>query len=147
MDKRTINPIDILIAEDSPTDVMLMRDALEFAKVLNTLHVVDSGTEVMKFLRREGRHAGAPRPDLIFLDLGLPRKSGHEVLAEMKADEFLKAIPVVILTNSKAVEDVSKAYSHHANCYVKKPVDFEAFAGVVRNIHTFWFTVVTLPVV
>ena len=138
-------PIDILIVEDSPTDVMLMREALENAKVLTTLHVVDDGVEAMAFLRREAKYAAAPRPDLILLDLNMPRKNGQEVLAEIKSDERLKAIPVVILTTSKSDIDVSKAYGQHANCYITKPVDFDAFAEVVRSIQGFWFTVVTLP--
>jgi chemotaxis family two-component system response regulator Rcp1 len=138
-------PIDILIAEDSPTDVMLMREALEHAKMLNTLHVVDNGVEAMEFLHRKGKYNAAPRPDLILLDLNMPRKNGHEVLADIKASERLRAIPVVILTTSRADTDIVAAYGRHANCYIAKPVDFEAFAEVVRSIQNFWFTVVTLP--
>ncbi|MEO8425835.1 MAG: response regulator [Verrucomicrobiota bacterium] len=138
-------PIEILLAEDSPTDVMLTREALEHAKLLNNLHVVDNGMEAMEFLRRQGRHAAAPRPDLILLDLNMPRKNGHEVLAEIKADASLKAIPVVILTTSRTEADLMKAYGNHANCYIVKPVDFDAFAEVVRSIESFWFAVVTLP--
>ncbi len=139
------NPINILLADDSPTDVMLTREALAHAKVLNTLHVVEDGVEAMAFLRGEGRHAATVRPDLILLDLNMPRKNGLEVLAEIKADEFLRTIPVVILTTSRAEADIMKAYGSHANCYITKPVDFEAFAEVVRAIEGFWFTVVTLP--
>jgi CheY-like chemotaxis protein len=138
-------PIDILIAEDSPTDVMLMREALQHAKVLNTLHVVDNGVEALEFLRREGGHSGAPRPDLIMLDLNMPRKSGREVMMEIKADESLKTIPVVILTNSRTATDTGETHGQHANCYMTKPVDFDGFAEVVRSIESFWFTVVTLP--
>ncbi len=141
-ENRTIN---ILIVEDSPTDVMLTREALDHAKLLNHLHVVENGVEAMEFLHRQGKHGAAPRPDLILLDLNMPRKNGLEVLAEIKGDETLRAIPVVILTTSKAETDILKAYGHHANCYITKPVDFEAFAEVVRSIQTFWFSVVTLP--
>lgn len=138
-------PITILMAEDNSTDVMLTKEALAHAKVLNTLHVVDDGIEALDFLYRRGQHAKAPRPDLILLDLNMPRKNGQEVLAEIKADEKLKHIPVVILTTSKAEEDVVKAYGLFANCYVIKPVDFDVFAEVVRSIEQFWFSVVTLP--
>jgi CheY-like chemotaxis protein len=145
MNKPAFKPLDILIAEDNPTDVMLMREALEPAKALNTLHVVDDGVGVLEFLRRENRHAEAPRPDLILLDLDMLEKNGHEVLIEMKADEDLRAIPVVILTSSKDITDVAKAYGQYANCYVTKPMDFDAFTEAVREIHTFWLAVVTLP--
>jgi chemotaxis family two-component system response regulator Rcp1 len=138
-------PIDILIVEDNPTDVMLMQEALDHAKVLNNLHVVDNGVEAMAFLRRGGAYGDAPRPDLILLDLNMPRKNGQEVLVEIKADESLKTIPVVILTTSKAEMDVTQAYGNFANCYIAKPVDFDAFAEVVRSVRSFWFTVVTLP--
>jgi CheY-like chemotaxis protein len=137
--------ITILMAEDNSTDVMLTKEALAHAKVLNTLHVVEDGIEALDFLHRRGKHAKAPQPDLILLDLNMPRKNGQEVLAEIKADDRLKQIPVVILTTSKAEEDVVKAYGLHANCYVIKPVDFDVFAEVVRSIQQFWFTVVTLP--
>jgi CheY-like chemotaxis protein len=137
--------IVILMAEDNATDVMLTKEALAHAKVLNTLHVVEDGMEAMDFLHRRGKHAKAPRPDLILLDLNMPRKNGQEVLAEIKEDEKLKNIPVVILTTSKAEEDVVKAYGLYANCYVIKPVDFDVFAEVVRSIQQFWFSVVTLP--
>jgi CheY-like chemotaxis protein len=137
--------ITILMAEDNATDVMLTKEALAHAKVINTLHVVDDGIEALDFLHRRGKHGKAPVPDLILLDLNMPRKNGQEVLAEIKADEKLKHIPVVILTTSKAEEDVVKAYGLHANCYVIKPVDFDVFAEVVRSIQQFWFSVVTLP--
>ena len=138
-------PITILMAEDNATDVMITKEALVHAKLLNTLHVVSDGIEAMDFLHRRGKYPKVPRPDLILLDLNMPRKNGQEVLAEIKADDKLKFIPVVILTTSKAEEDVLKAYGLHANCYVVKPVDFEVFAEVVRSIEQFWFSVVRLP--
>jgi two-component system, chemotaxis family, response regulator Rcp1 len=138
-------PITILMAEDNATDIMLTKEALAHAKVLNTLHVVEDGIEALEFLHRRGKYAKMPRPDLILLDLNMPRKNGQEVLAEIKADDQLKHIPVVVLTTSKAEEDVLKAYGLFANCYVIKPVDFDVFAEVVRSIQQFWFSVVTLP--
>jgi two-component system response regulator len=140
-----IKPAEILLVEDSPTDVLLAREALEHAKVLNTLHVVSDGVEAMAFLRREAPYENVPRPDLVLLDLNLPRKDGREVLAEVKNDENLKRIPIVVLTTSRAEEDIFKAYGLHANCYVTKPVDFDQFADVVKMIENFWFTVVSLP--
>jgi two-component system, chemotaxis family, response regulator Rcp1 len=138
-------PIEILLVEDSPTDVLLTQEALENAKVLNNLQVVDNGEEAIAFLRRRGRYADKPRPDLILLDLNLPRKDGREVLLEIKADRSLKTIPVVVLTTSSAEEDVLRAYDAHANCFISKPVDFEQFARVVKSIEDFWFHVVVLP--
>ncbi len=138
-------PITILMAEDNATDVMLTKEALAHAKLLNTLYVVDDGIDALDFLHRRGKYAKAPHPDLILLDLNMPRKNGQEVLAEIKASDRLKHIPVVILTTSKAEEDIVKAYGLHANCYVIKPVDFDVFAEVVRSIQEFWFSVVTLP--
>ena len=138
-------PIEILLVEDSATDVMLAEEALEEAKMRNNLHVVKDGVEAMAFLRKQGKYSNVPRPDLMLLDLNMPRKDGREVLAEVKADVELKSIPVVVLTTSKAQEDVMKAYGLHANCYISKPVDFEQFTNVVRAIDQFWFTVVTLP--
>jgi two-component system response regulator len=140
-----IKPVDILLVEDSPTDVLLTEEALEHSKVLNNLHVVEDGVEAMAFLRREGKYADVPRPDLVLLDLNLPRKDGREVLGEMKSDENLKRIPVVVLTTSRAEEDIARAYGEHANCYIAKPVDFNQFADVVRTIENFWFTVVVFP--
>jgi len=140
-----IKPVDILLVEDSPTDVLLAQEALEQARLLNTLHVVSDGVEAMQFLRRESPYRDAVRPDLILLDLNLPRKDGREVLEEIKNDPVLKRIPVVVLTTSKAEEDVLNAYGLHANCYVSKPVDFEQFTNVVRAIESFWFSVVLLP--
>ena len=140
-----LKPIEILMVEDSPTDVLITEEALEQAKVRNHLHVVEDGVQAMAFLHQEDPYTQVPRPDLILLDLNLPRKDGREVLAEIKADEHLKTIPVVILTTSRAEEDVLKAYGLHANCYISKPVDFTRFMEVVRAIESFWFTVVTLP--
>ena len=137
--------IEILLVEDSSTDVMLTKAALVHAKVRNNLQVVKDGVEAMAFLRKQGQYAAMPRPDLILLDLNMPRKDGREVLMEVKADETLRTIPVVVLTTSQAQEDVLKAYGLHANCYISKPVDFEQFTNVVRAIDQFWFTVVTLP--
>ena len=141
----TGRPIEILLVEDSSTDVMLAEEALEAAKMRNNLHVVKDGVEAMAFLRKEGKYANMPRPDLMLLDLNMPRKDGREVLAEVKADDNLKTIPVVVLTTSQAQEDVLKAYGLYANCYISKPVDFEQFMNVVQAIDQFWFTVVTLP--
>ncbi len=137
--------IEILLVEDSESDALLAREALDYAKVLNRLNRVEDGQQAMDYLLRRGDYAGAARPGLILLDLNLPKKSGREVLAEIKADESLKTIPVVILTTSKAEEDVVRSYGLHANCYVTKPVEFESLAGVIRQIHGFWFGVVTLP--
>jgi chemotaxis family two-component system response regulator Rcp1 len=137
--------IQILMVDDNPTDIMLTREALKQAKLLVTLHVVVDGVEAMEFLRREGRFCDAPQPHLILLDVNMARKSGLEVLVEVKADSKLKAIPVVILTSSVAEADIMKAYGSHANCYIRKPVDFEGLVAVVRSIRSFWFTIVTLP--
>ncbi|WP_179401582.1 response regulator [Burkholderia guangdongensis] len=139
------NLVEILLVEDSPSDVLMTREALEYYKVLNPLHVVDDGVMAMEYLRRQGPYANARRPGLIILDLNLPRKSGREVLQELKSDPSLATIPVVILTTSKSEEDVMKSYGLHANCYISKPVDFEKFTEVVRNINAFWLGVVTLP--
>jgi CheY-like chemotaxis protein len=138
-------PIEILLVEDSAADVGLTVEAFKDAKIQNRMSVVEDGVEAMAFLRREGGHARAPRPDLILLDLNLPRKDGRLVLKEIKGEPALRNIPVVILTTSKGEEDVLKAYDLHANCYVKKPVDFNRFMEVVKSIENFWLTVVTLP--
>jgi CheY-like chemotaxis protein len=137
--------IEILLVEDNPGDVLLTREALRDSKMRNRLHVAADGVEALAFLRREGRHAGAPAPDLILLDLNLPRKDGREVLAEVKADPALRHIPVVILTSSQAEQDIARAYDLHANCYVTKPVDLDQFLTIVRSIEQFWFTIVKLP--
>ena len=140
-----VTPIELLLVEDSETDVRLTIEALHEAKVKNRLWVVDDGVEALEFLRRQGRYADAPRPDLILLDLNLPRKDGRQVLKEIKNDDSLKCIPVVILTTSKSEEDVLRAYELHANCYITKPVDFNRFMEVVKSIENFWLTVVSLP--
>jgi len=138
-------PIEILLVEDNPGDVRLTAEALRENKFRNKLNVVADGVEAMAYVRREGKYSDAPRPDLILLDLNLPKKDGREVLAEIKTDEDLKRIPVVILTTSKAEEDIFKTYDHHANCYVTKPVELDQFIKVVKTIQEFWFTIVTLP--
>jgi two-component system, chemotaxis family, response regulator Rcp1 len=145
MNRDKPQPIEILMVEDSPTDVLLAREALRHAKVLNHLHVVEDGVEAMAFLRREGPFADAPRPDLILLDFNLPRKDGREVLGEIKGDQDLQLIPVVVLTTSKAEEDVLRSYRLHANCFISKPVEFSSFATIIQSIENFWFSVVTLP--
>jgi CheY-like chemotaxis protein len=138
-------PVEILLVEDNPGDVRLTREALKSDRLWNTLQVVRDGVEAMAYLRREGEFRGAVRPDLILLDLNLPRKDGREVLAEIKADDDLKLIPVVVLTTSQAEEDVLKAYGSHANCYITKPVDLAKFMTVVKSIEHFWFAIVRLP--
>jgi CheY-like chemotaxis protein len=141
----TVRPIDILLVEDSPADVRLTREALKEAKILNTLHVVQDGMAALAFLRRQGQYADSPEPHLILLDLNLPKKDGREVLAEIKQDKNLRRIPVVILTTSRAEEDVVRSYNLHANAYVTKPVDLKQFLEVIRAIEAFWLAVVTLP--
>lgn len=140
-----VKPIDILLVEDNPGDVELAREALEDTKLHNRLHVVDDGEKALAFLRRQAPYADAPRPDLILLDLNLPRKDGREVLAEIKSDDHLKRIPVVILTTSRAEEDVLKTYDLHANCYISKPIDLNQFMRVVKSIEDFWLSIVVLP--
>jgi two-component system response regulator len=143
--QESVTPIDILLVEDSPTDALLTRQALADAKMINRLHVVEDGVKAVAFLRRQAPYTDAPRPHLILLDLNMPRKDGREVLAEIKADEDLKVIPVVVLTTSNAEADVLRSYKLHANCYVTKPVDFASFAEAVAGIENFWFALVTLP--
>lgn len=138
-------PIEILLVEDNPGDVDLTREALIGAKVRNNLHVADDGAEALDFLFRRGTHSTAIRPDIILLDLNLPKKDGREVLAEIKRDPSLADIPVVILTTSEADEDILRAYQLHANCYISKPVDFTQFLRIVESIEDFWLTVVKLP--
>jgi chemotaxis family two-component system response regulator Rcp1 len=140
-----IDPIEILLVEDSPADVRLTEEALKEEKLLITLNVVNDGVEAMEYLRREGAYAKAARPDLVLLDLNLPRKDGREVLREIKSDESLKTIPVVVLTISRAEEDVARSYNLHANCYITKPIDLDQFTKVVRSIQDFWLTIVKLP--
>jgi chemotaxis family two-component system response regulator Rcp1 len=136
---------EILLVEDSPGDVRLTREALKDAKVYINLHVASDGIEAMAFLNREGEYADAPRPDLILLDLNLPRKDGRQVLEEIKESPSLKRIPVVILTTSSSDEDVMRSYQFHANCYISKPVDLDGFLKVVRSIDNFWLSIVKLP--
>jgi chemotaxis family two-component system response regulator Rcp1 len=138
-------PIDILLVEDNPGDVRLTIEALRDSKVRNHLHVATDGVEAMAFLRHEGEYANEVRPDLILLDLNLPRKDGRQVLSEIKADPLLKLIPVVVLTTSRAEQDVLRSYELQANCYISKPVDLEQFMTVVRSIEDFWLTIVSLP--
>jgi CheY-like chemotaxis protein len=140
-----LEPIDVLLVEDDPGDTLMIREAFADHKVHNTLSCVTDGVQAMRFLRREGEYADAPRPDLILLDLNLPRKDGREVLAEIKGDPALATIPVVVLTTSQAEEDVLRSYELHANAYVTKPVDFDRFIDVVRQIDEFFVTVVKLP--
>lgn len=137
--------VNILLAEDNPADVRFTQEAFKEAKVINSLHVVPDGVEAMDFLYRRGKYSEAERPDVILLDLNMPRKNGYEVLAEIKADPDLKRIPVVILTTSEAESDVLKTYNLHANCYITKPVGLDQFIEVVQTIESFWFTVVVLP--
>jgi len=138
-------PIEILLVEDSPGDVRLTREALTANKIRNTLHVVADGVQALAFLRKQGKHANAPRPNLILLDLNLPKKDGREVLAEIKGNGDLRRIPVVVLTTSGAEEDILKAYDLNANCYVTKPVNLDSFIKVVKSIQSFWVTIVELP--
>jgi chemotaxis family two-component system response regulator Rcp1 len=138
-------PIEILLVEDNPGDMRLTKEALKEGKVYNNLHWAKDGVEALRFLRRDGEFAKAPRPDIILLDLNLPKKDGREVLSIIKNDDKLKHVPVVILTTSKAEEDVVRSYNLHANCYVTKPVDLDKFISVVHAIDRFWLTVVTLP--
>ena len=138
-------PLDILLIEDNPADVRLTREAFHEGKILNTLVVAKDGVEAMEFLHRRGKYAGAARPDLILLDLNLPRKDGREVLAEIKSDPALMRIPVVVLTTSRAERDIVKSYNLHANCYIVKPVDLDQFIDVIKSIDNFWLTAVTLP--
>lgn len=138
-------PVEILLVEDNPGDVRLTQETLKDSKIYNRLHVVTDGVEALAFLRREGDYANQPRPDLILLDLNLPRKDGREVLEEIKADASLRRIPVVILTTSDDERDILKSYNLHANCYITKPVRLSEFAEIVRSIETFWFSIVKLP--
>jgi chemotaxis family two-component system response regulator Rcp1 len=138
-------PIEVLLVEDSPGDVRLTQEAFKDAKVHINLHVASDGAKAVMFLRREGEHSNAPRPDLILLDLNLPKKDGREVLAEIKGDPGLKSIPVVILTTSSSEADILRSYQLHANCYITKPVGLEGFLTVVKSIDNFWLSVVKLP--
>ena len=140
-----VKPIEILLVEDNPGDIRLAQEALKESKIRNNLNVVNDGVEALAFLRCKDQYKKAPIPDLILLDLNLPKKDGREVLAEIKSDEILKCIPVVILTISGTEEDILKAYDLHANCYITKPIDMEQFIKLVKAIEDFWFTIVKLP--
>ena len=138
-------PIEILLVEDNPGDARLTQEALRDARVLNSLHIAVDGVEALAFLRHEGAYADAPRPDIVLLDLNLPRKSGPEVLAEIKGDANLRRIPVIILTSSRDQEDILRSYDLHANAYIAKPVEFQDFLAVVNSLEEFWLTIVRLP--
>jgi CheY-like chemotaxis protein len=138
-------PIEVLLVEDDPGDVLLIREAFDFNKVHNNLNVVSDGEQALDYLRGSGDYTDRIRPDLVLLDLNLPRKDGREVLAEVKSDPDLRTIPIVVLTTSEAEEDVLKSYQLHANAYVTKPVDFERFVSIVRQIDDFFVSVVRLP--
>ena len=138
-------PVEILLIEDNPGDVRLTEEAFKEGKVLNRLSVVGDGVEALEFLRRKNKYAHAPRPDIIMLDLNLPKKDGREVLAVIKGDEKLRRIPVIVLTTSQAEQDILKAYDLNVNCYISKPVGFDAFINIVRSIENFWLTIVMLP--
>jgi two-component system, chemotaxis family, response regulator Rcp1 len=144
-DKASQEPIEILLVEDNPGDVRLTLEAMKEGRVLNRISVVEDGIEALAFLNREGRYADSPRPDLILLDLNLPRKDGREVLAAIKTDTRLKSIPVVVLTTSQAEQDILMTYELHANCFITKPVQLDDFLNVIRLIEDFWLTVVKLP--
>ena len=138
-------PIEVLLVEDNPGDAELTRIALEDSKISVNLNVVEDGVEAMAFLHKQGNYANAPHPDIVLLDLNLPRKDGREVLAEIKADQKLRRIPVVVLTTSQSEEDILKAYNLSANCFITKPVDFDQFVKIVQSIENFWFAIVKLP--
>jgi CheY-like chemotaxis protein len=138
-------PIEVLLVEDNPGDAQLTRIALELGKISINLNVVEDGVEAMAFLRKQEQYVGVPHPDIILLDLNLPKKDGREVLAEVKADSNLKRIPVVVLTTSQSEEDILRAYNLAANCYITKPVDFDQFVKIVQSIENFWFAIVKLP--
>lgn len=140
-----MRPLEVLLVEDNPGDVRLTQEAFKTGRAIKHLNVVPNGAEATDFLWRRGKYANAPRPDLILLDLNLPKKNGREVLAEIKADPELRRIPVMILTTSNADQDMFKAYNLHANCYITKPADLDQFMSVVRSIEHFWFSIVTLP--
>jgi two-component system response regulator len=145
MDESELNSIDILIVEDNKGDARLIKEVFNENKIFNSLHFVNDGIEAMDFLYSRGKYKGFDKPDLIILDLNLPKKDGREVLAEIKSDEVLKHIPVVIMTISQADEDILRSYNLHANCYVTKPIDLAQFTRVIRSIENFWFSVVKLP--
>ena len=139
------DPVEILLAEDNPGDVMLTKKALKRGKLANNLHVVTDGVEALDYLRQNGEYEDVPRPDLILLDLNMPRKDGQDVLKELKDDDELRTIPVVVLTSSESEEDIAKSYELNANAYLTKPVDFDGFIEIVNRLENFWFKVVKLP--
>ncbi len=141
----SIEPFEILLVEDNPGDVFLTQEAFREGRLAYRLSVVEDGEEAMRFLRREGRHSKAPQPDLILLDLNLPKKDGRELLGEVKMDPELRQIPVIVLTTSKAEQDVAKAYKLHANCYLTKPIQMDDFLKTIRSVEEFWLSVVRLP--
>jgi two-component system response regulator len=145
MKKIKLKLIDILVVEDNPGDARLIREILNDSKIFSSLYITRDGIDAMEFLHKKGRYKSVPKPDLIILDLNLPRKDGREVLAELKHDEKLKHIPIVIMTISQAEEDIVKSYNLHANCYITKPIDLNQFIKVVKSIEDFWFSVVKLP--
>ncbi|QCC52155.1 response regulator [Halapricum salinum] len=145
MSNPTADAVEILLAEDNPGDVKLTEKALEQGHIINNLHVVTDGVEAMQFLRREGEYADKPRPDLVLLDLNMPRKDGKEVLKDVKDDPDLRRIPIVVLTSSEAEEDIVRSYDLHANAYLTKPVDFSGFLDIVEHIEDFWLSVVKMP--
>lgn len=138
-------PIHVLLVEDNPGDVRLIREALTNDKIILDLHVAVDGVEAWEFLKRRRKHASAPRPDIILLDLNLPKKDGQELLSDIKNDDALKAIPVVVLTSSEAERDIVASYNNHANCYVTKPIDLNSFISIVRSVKDFWLAIVKLP--
>jgi two-component system, chemotaxis family, response regulator Rcp1 len=144
-DRTAPQPVQILIVEDNPADARLVREVMRDSKVLNEIQWVPDGVEALAFLRRQGKYANALRPNLIFLDLNMPRKDGRDVLREVKADTELRRIPIVVMTSSQADEDIARAYDQHANCYVRKPIDFAQFHAVVKSLESFWFATVELP--
>lgn len=143
--KNKLRPVEILLIEDNPGDVRLTKEALKEGKIINNLHVAEDGIEASAYLKKQGKYKNEPIPDLILLDLNLPRKDGRELLAEIKEDQSFKHIPVVVLTTSKAEEDIIKSYESHANCYITKPVDMNQFIKIVKSIEYFWFSIVKLP--
>lgn len=145
MEQSLINPIDILVVEDNLGDARLIKEVLNEHKIYNSLFIVNDGVEAMNFLLKKGKYKDSPKPDLIILDLNLPKKDGREVLSDIKADENLKRIPVVIMTISQAEADILKSYNLHANCYVTKPIDLNQFIKVIKSIEEFWFSIVKLP--
>jgi two-component system, chemotaxis family, response regulator Rcp1 len=143
--KKIFTPIDILLVEDNAGDARLAKEALKDSKMKNELYIVDDGEKALSFLKKQGKYKDVPRPELILLDLNLPKKDGKEILAEIKEDKHLKRIPVVILTISKAEEDIIKTYDLHANCYITKPIDLDQFMKAIKSIDEFWLSIVTLP--